>query len=479
MTIAQYRGHFIFLSVTLLLVLFHFGLYSSGRPLRLRQVYAIVLTSGVVWLLGNVALSFELTTQPIVSRIYLFCAFICTLATLMLWHRLFALFLSIEPIAAMLQRRILFVGWSDQSQRLLENIEADPKHPYQVVGCVPPVSGRFDRDPTGRVETLGEYGEVRGLLAEHAIDLVMVADFNPTRGALLELVNTCEKEMVHLQIIPSCFQVLLSGLHLETTSGVPVLGISRLPLDSPWNQMLKRGIDLVGSLIGLALSGPIIALFGALVYLESPGPIFYRQTRLGRDGKRFHIIKIRSMKLNAEAGGVVGWSRPGDPRRLRIGSLMRSLNIDEVPQFWNVLKGRDEPRRAAPRTARTDREVQGTDSPLQRAPRHQAGHHGLGAGQRVPRGHGPHRADQVRPVLRGELEPADGIPDSADDLFHAHQCLLKNGPSAGWSGGGGPGGAADALLALHPSGFSETNRARPRRAASLETRPALLHRTTP
>ena len=339
MPIEQYRGHFFFLSVTLLLVLFHFGLYGTGRPLRLRRVYAIVLTSGVVWFVGNVALSFELNTQPIVSRIYLLCAFVTTQATLMLWHRLFAAFLSIGPIAALLQRRILFVGWSEQSQRLVESIEADPKHPYQVVGCVPSVSGRYDRDPAGRVEVLGEYGEVKTLLGEHCIDLVMVADFNPTRGSLLELVNTCEKEMVHLQIIPSCFQVLLSGLHLETTSGVPVLGISRLPLDSPWNQILKRGIDIVGALVGLALSGPVIAVFGALVYAESPGPIFYRQTRLGRDGKRFHIIKIRSMKLDAEAGGVVGWSRPEDPRRLRIGSLMRSLNIDEVPQFWNVLRG--------------------------------------------------------------------------------------------------------------------------------------------
>ena len=335
----DYRGHFIFLTVTLLIVLFHFGLYSSGRPPRLRKVFAILLTGCGVWFLGNLALSFELNTRPIVSRIFLACAFSSTLLTLMLWHRLFDEFLNLRAIAAMLQRRILFVGWSEQSQRLLEHIDADPKHPYQVVGCLPSPSGRYDRDPAGSIETLGDYADLTDQLAEQAIDLVMVADLNPTRGALLDLVNRCEKEMVHLQIIPSCFQVLLSGLHLETTSGVPVLGISRLPLDSPWNQLLKRGVDVLGSVIGLLLSGPLIAIFGALVYLESPGPIFYRQTRLGRDGTRFHIIKIRSMKLDAEAGGVVGWSRKVDPRRLRIGSLMRSLNIDEVPQFWNVLKG--------------------------------------------------------------------------------------------------------------------------------------------
>ena len=148
----------------------------------------------------------------------------------------------------------------------------------------------------------------------------MVADLNPTRGALLELVNSCEKEMVHLQVIPSCFQVLLSGLHLETTSGVPVLGISRLPLDSPWNQLLKRAVDIVGGFIGLILSAPLIAHFRRPSSMPNrPAPFSYRQTRLGRDGTKFQIVKIRSMRLDAEAGGVVGWSKKVDPRRLRIG----------------------------------------------------------------------------------------------------------------------------------------------------------------
>ena len=339
MNIEQYSGHFFFLSVTLLICLFHFGLYGSGRPQRIRKVNAILLISCGVWLVGNVGLSFQLMAQPIISRIYLSCAFTCTLTTLVVWRWLLERFYNLPAVAALLQRRILFVGWSEQSQRLVTQIKADPKHPYKVIGCVPSPGGKFDCDPEGSVNTLGEYGNLTTLLTGHTIDLVIVADLDPTQGALLDLVNACEKEMVHLQIIPSCFKVLLSGLHLETTSGVPVLGISRLPLDSPWNQILKRSFDVVGALIGLVLSSPLIAVFGALVYLESPGPIFYRQIRQGRGGRRFPMIKIRSMRLDAEAKGAIGWSRKTDDRRLRIGSLMRSLNIDELPQFWNVLKG--------------------------------------------------------------------------------------------------------------------------------------------
>ena len=83
----------------------------------------------------------------------------------------------------------------------------------------------------------------------------------------------------------------------------------------------------------------IIAIFGALVYRESPGPIFYKQRRLGRDGRPFWCYKIRSMRLDAEAAGQVGWTKADDPRRLAIGAFMRKWNIDETPQFWNVLKG--------------------------------------------------------------------------------------------------------------------------------------------
>jgi lipopolysaccharide/colanic/teichoic acid biosynthesis glycosyltransferase len=84
---------------------------------------------------------------------------------------------------------------------------------------------------------------------------------------------------------------------------------------------------------------PIIFVFGTMVYLESPGPIFYRQRRSGRNGKLFDIIKIRSMRPDAEGDGKVGWTVQNDPRRLRIGAFMRKWNIDEVPQFWNVLRG--------------------------------------------------------------------------------------------------------------------------------------------
>ena len=177
------------------------------------------------------------------------------------------------------------------------------------------------------------------MLRAKCIDIVMLADRTASMTEIDDLATICEKELVQLKVIPSYFQILVSGLSLQTISGVPILGISQLPLDRPVNQILKRSVDVIGSIVGLIMSAPIIAIFGMIVYWESPGPIFYRQRRLGRGGIPFDIIKVRSMRLDAEKGGKVGWTVKDDPRRLKIGAFMRKWNIDELPQFWNVLKG--------------------------------------------------------------------------------------------------------------------------------------------
>jgi exopolysaccharide biosynthesis polyprenyl glycosylphosphotransferase len=139
-------------------------------------------------------------------------------------------------------------------------------------------------------------------------------------------------------VIPAFFEVLVSGLHIESIRGVPVLTIGRLPLDRFFGRISKRIVDLIGAVVGLLLSAPLILIFTIVVKRESPGPAFYKQTRVGRGGRPFKIIKIRSMKIGSDSNGDE-WAVEGDARRLKIGALIRKWNIDELPQFWNVLKG--------------------------------------------------------------------------------------------------------------------------------------------
>lgn len=101
---------------------------------------------------------------------------------------------------------------------------------------------------------------------------------------------------------------------------------------------LKRALDILGAIVGLLLAAPLIGLFGLLIYRESPGNIIYKQRRVGKNGKLFTIYKLRSMKLDSEKDGA-GWTVENDPRCLKVGKLIRAWNIDEVPQFYNVLRG--------------------------------------------------------------------------------------------------------------------------------------------
>jgi lipopolysaccharide/colanic/teichoic acid biosynthesis glycosyltransferase len=145
--------------------------------------------------------------------------------------------------------------------------------------------------------------------------------------------------MIGFQLVPDYFPALGSGLQVQKLSGVPLLSVCQLPLDRTMNRATKRTIDIVGSIIGLGLSALVVPWFCILVYLESPGSVLYRQRRLSRSGRSFHIYKIRSMRMNAETNSGAVWCKQEDPRRLRIGSFMRKWNIDELPQFWNVLIG--------------------------------------------------------------------------------------------------------------------------------------------
>jgi exopolysaccharide biosynthesis polyprenyl glycosylphosphotransferase len=337
--LGSYLNYLIFGSVSLLLILAQKQMYERFWLLQRQSVLREVIVACLVW--GSAFLGFSLffKFQPPLSRVYVALATVSAATGLYSWRRLFYSFLRQESIARKLRQKILVVGWTDYAGRLNEIIETDASHPYELVCCVAGPDGTFQQPPPEEVRRVNKHNEIRHLLRTLSVDIVLVADLDVPVHALEALASLCEEELVQFKVVPSYFSILVSGLYLETSAGIPILGVSRLPLDRMFNRLIKRLLDIVGGIVGLLLSIPIIATFGALVYLESPGPILYRQRRLGRNGKTFNMVKLRSMRLDAEQNGKIGWSTKNDPRRLRIGAFMRRWNIDEVPQFWNVLKG--------------------------------------------------------------------------------------------------------------------------------------------
>jgi len=335
----NYAGYIALGTVLMLFTLTYHRLYEKQTLLRYRHVSLLVLKSGIIWFAGFTSFALLFKFQPAISRLFVLIAGANVIIGLLVWRNLFHRLLRNSPAASRLKQRVLFVGWNQEAERLMRTFHADEACAYEVVGCTMSRRHCFECPPPQEIDVFPNIREMEYLLHREGIEIVILADLDCVRSEVVELANVCEKEMIEFKLIPSYFQILVSGLHLETVNGVPVLGVSQLPLDKLPNVLLKRFLDIMGAVVGLILSAPIIAIFGAIVYLESPGPIFYRQRRLGQKGMDFDIIKIRSMRLDAEKGGRPGWTTANDPRRLKIGAFMRKWNIDEVPQFWNVLKG--------------------------------------------------------------------------------------------------------------------------------------------
>jgi exopolysaccharide biosynthesis polyprenyl glycosylphosphotransferase len=323
----------------MIFLLANFRMHDPRNYLALRRTLYAILKSCSIWFAAFLGLALILKIDPPISRLYCVIGFALALAGLSAWRWFLYCILRRDYFANALRQKAVFVGWNEECDRAVKRFSDGRAHEIAVVGVIAPPGEEMEIPPVAAIPVLGEFRDLRRILRESGADLLMAVDGVLGRDQMVALAECCGKEMIDFKLVPSCFQVLVSGLQLESFHGMPVLGLGKLPLHHAFNNITKRGLDIIGSLVGLALSAPVIAFFGLLVWLESRGPVIYRQRRIGLNGCPFDIYKIRSMKLDAEASGAPGWTVRDDPRRLKIGKFMRECNIDELPQFWNVLRG--------------------------------------------------------------------------------------------------------------------------------------------
>jgi exopolysaccharide biosynthesis polyprenyl glycosylphosphotransferase len=336
----QYAGLFAVGTIFLLVLLAYTGVYHRTHLLRFRRTIVHIVRAATFWFVTYLGISLALKFTPPISRIYAAVSAVASTGILIGWRFVFHLIAQSPAFAPRLRQRILFVGWNTETTKLSQSISTDPSHPYEIVGCVPSAESRFAVNPPFRVQKMGDYNDLPDLLRNRVADIVVVADLDPRLGEMIALANLCERYFVQFKVIPSYFQILVSGLELDTISGVPVLGVNRLPLDGLVNRTIKRAIDIVGALVGLALSSPVYAWCAWRIHREDPGPILFGQERIGRNGHSFTMWKLRSMKVGSEKSDHENQSTlREDPRVLRVGKMMRRWNLDETPQFWNVLMG--------------------------------------------------------------------------------------------------------------------------------------------
>ena len=234
--------------------------------------------------------------------------------------------------------RALILGAGEDAVRLIEALSGDPRLRTRTVGVL--ILGDETPHPAIPPALLcGGFAALDQTVGERHIDQIILTGHALPHERTVELILFCEQRLIRFNMVPDLFRLLTSRLEFNLLTGIPLLGVSRWPLDHVWNRVLKRMLDIAGALAGLLLAAPVMAVAALLIVRESPGPVFYIQERCGRRGRRFRLVKLRTMRPDAEAGGGPGWTVAGDPRRTRVGTWLRRYNIDELPQFWNVLRG--------------------------------------------------------------------------------------------------------------------------------------------
>ena len=232
-------------------------------------------------------------------------------------------------------RTVLYLGSTENIAELYHEMSSDATTGYRVLGY-------FDTTPNAKFPAsctyLGKPEQVISYLAQHKVNQLYCCLPSALSEQIVPVINYCENNLIHFYSVPNVRNYLRHRMHFEMIGSVPILNIRKEPLGKIENRLIKRIFDVIFSLLFLCTLFPIIFLIvGVTIKITSSGPIFFRQKRNGLNNKEFWCYKFRSMKVNKESDTLQ--ATLNDPRKTKFGDFMRRTNIDELPQFINVLLG--------------------------------------------------------------------------------------------------------------------------------------------
>jgi Undecaprenyl-phosphate glucose phosphotransferase len=233
-------------------------------------------------------------------------------------------------------KRILIAGTGDLGRMVADRMLQHRELGYQVVGFVDDRAG--DHVGYRGLSRLGTLSEVADIVRREHVDHLYVALPLDEHAKLLDLMAVASRECIDVKVVPDLLQFIALRARLEDLDGLPIINVNDVPLQglASW---VKRGLDIVLSTTAILLLALPAAVIAILVKRTSPGPVFYKQERMGLDGRAFTVYKFRSMHDDAEHATGPVWARDDDPRMTTVGRWLRRADLDELPQFWNVLKG--------------------------------------------------------------------------------------------------------------------------------------------
>jgi Undecaprenyl-phosphate glucose phosphotransferase len=322
--------------VPLLLAAYHFmDAYSPMRRCSYRKVALIVTKAHLAGVFIVFAAAFLLKDQHHSRKIFLLFASVGLLSMLLERYVVRRTLRHLRQ-KGYNQKHILIIGAGPVAVDFARKVLSQSDFGYRVIGFLDDEASKGDLIE-GK-EVLGNCDALPFLLEDDSIDDVVLALTVNSYGRYGSIIETCEKFGVRARIIPDYCQFLPSGTpHMEAFDGIPMLSVRRVRLDEPFSRFLKRALDVVVSFTAIFLTAPIMIGIAIGIKLTSPGPLLFRQTRIGLNNRPFDIYKFRSMRIDTAKTASTMWTTAKDTRTTKFGQFLRKTSLDELPQFFNVL----------------------------------------------------------------------------------------------------------------------------------------------
>ena len=321
---------------TYLLLYYFFGLY---KPFRNKSSIFSgaedIIKSDVMAFIILVAILFVIN-QPDFSRIMLLLLSLFGMVFTIIERALVVLVLRFMRVNNHNLKHMLIIGDNDLALTFAHKIKSKTYLGYNIAGFL----GR--KEHLGKTfegtKFIGTFEDLPDVLKTHKFDRVVIAIPLKYYYHLNEIVDACEEEGIKAEIIPDYYKYLPAKPSVDMLDDMPIINIRYVPLDDAFNKFKKIVEDYFVAIVAIIITSPIMLLTAIAIKLESPGPIIFKQERIGYGGKPFMMYKFRSMKVQDEDEEKSQWTTEDDPRKTRVGTFIRKMSIDELPQFFNVLK---------------------------------------------------------------------------------------------------------------------------------------------
>lgn len=328
------------LAVYWLIIFFFFGLYRSWYAKSRFDEFASIFRAtafGVLFLFFAIFVDDEGSGSPLHMRLLIVIYWMMTFSLVGLGRFSLHTFQRRLLEAGIGAHNTLIVGWATKGRELFDVVSRYPALGYNVIGFVAVTEETGHTDHKG-IPVLGTLRNLPEVIDMHEVKDVLIALDSSEHDKLLDVISSCNSHEVSLKIIPDLYDIISGQARTNQIYGFPLIEI--MPeIMQPWELALKRTLDIVVSATILFLGLPIWLLVSLAIRLDSKGPVFYSQERVGKDERRFRIIKFRSMGEDAEVASGPVWANKEDPRVTNVGKVLRKLRLDEIPQLVNVLDG--------------------------------------------------------------------------------------------------------------------------------------------